>query len=77
MDELKIIRYLLDEIEAEQEYNSYYDREREKAERTADKRNEGWYNYYKYMPAEIYRDKRYSIIKENAKMIRRLLLKFY
>ena len=42
MEELKIIRYLLDEIEAEQEYNNYYDKEREKAERTADKCNEGW-----------------------------------
>ena len=77
MDELKIIRYLLDEIEAEQEYNNYYDKEREKAERTADKCGEEWYCFRKYMPADIYRDKRYSIIKENAKMIRRLLLKFY
>ena len=41
MEELKIIRYLLDEIEAEQEYNNYYDKERKKAERTADKCNEG------------------------------------
>ena len=30
MEELKIIKYLLDEIEAEQDYNTHYDKEREK-----------------------------------------------
>lgn len=38
---------------------------------------EEWYCFRKYIPVEIHRDKRQSRIKENAKMIRRLLLKFY
>jgi hypothetical protein len=77
MDEIKIIRYLLNEIEAEKEYNVRYEKEEKKAINECRRNNEGEWKYRKYMPAEIYRDKRYSVIKDNAKMIRRLTLKLY
>lgn len=74
VDELAIIRYLLDEIEVEKSYNEEY----KKAEIEAKKKADGnpgrryWeyfdYNKFPHAPRE-------SVIKDNAKMIRRLSLK--
>ena len=77
MDELKIIRYLLDEIEAEQNYNKSYKEARVKAEDECRQcgEDEWWYN--KYMPYGFERAPRQSVIKANAKKIRQLLLKLY
>lgn len=73
-DELAIIRYLLDEIEEERFYNDEYKKAEIEAKKKADE-NPGrryWeyfdYNKFPHAPRE-------SVIKDNAKMIRRLLLK--
>ena len=77
MDELKIIRYLLDEIEAEQNYNKSYEEAREKAEDECRQcgGDEWWYG--EFMPYGFERAPRQSVIKANAKKIRQLLLKLY
>lgn len=77
MDEIKIIRYLLNEIEAEQEYNKSYEEAREKAEDECRQRGEAEWWYNKYMPYGFRRAPRQSVIKANAKKIRQLLLKLY
>ena len=77
MEELKIIRYLLDEIEAEQDYNKSYEEARVKAEDECKQRGEDEWWYRKYMPYGFERAPKQSIIKANAKKIRQLLLKFY
>jgi hypothetical protein len=77
MDELKIIKYLLDEIEAEQNYNKSYEEAREKAEDECRQCGEYEWRYGKYMPSRFDRAPRQSVIKANAKKIRQLLLKLY
>ena len=77
MEELKIIRYLLDEIEAEQKYNKSYGEARAKAEDECRQCGEEEWWYGKYMPYGFKRAPKQSIIKANAKKIRQLLLKFY
>jgi hypothetical protein len=77
MDELKIIKYLLDEIETEQSYNKSYEEAREKAEDECRQYGEAEWWYSKYMPYGFDRAPRQSIVKANAKKIRQLLLKFY
>ena len=77
MDELKVIKYLLDEIEAEQNYNKSYEEARVKAEDECRQCGEDELWYDKYMPYRFYRAPRQSVINANAKKIRQLLLKLY
>ena len=77
MEELKIIRYLLDEIEAVQNYNKSYKEARVKAEDECRQCGEDEWWYDKYMPYRFNRAPRQSVIKDNAKKIRQLLLKLY
>ena len=77
MDELKIIKYLLDEIEKEQNYNKSFETAREKAEDECRQCGEAEYWYDRYMPYGLDRAPRQSVIKANAKKIRQILLKLY
>lgn len=77
MNEIGVIRFLLDEIEAEMNYNNEYKFERDKAVERTEKENGHWGEWWNYMPNHLQREPRESVIKANAKMIRRLLLKFY
>lgn len=77
MSDIDVIKYLLDEIEKEEEYNTNYEIAREKAERNAEIKDDNPYRYYKYMPREFDREPRQSIIKANAKKVRQLALKLY
>ena len=80
MNEIEIIKYLLDEIEAEKKHNEEYKKEKEVAELKAENErirtgNYSWYS--KFMPEHLQREPKKSIIQDNAKMIRRLALKIY
>lgn len=72
MDELSVIRYLLDEIEEEKTYNEMYYEQQKQAQREA--KEKGGY-YWQYMGDEFTHEPRKSVIKDNKKTIRRLLLK--
>lgn len=73
-DELGVIRYLLDEIEEERQYNEAYEKEKKKAQQIAGEST--GYKYYDYMDLNTFdHEPRESVIKDNAKTIRRLLLK--
>lgn len=74
VDELAIIRYLLDEIEEEKSYNEDYEKAEIEAKKKAEKDPDGF--YYKYFDYNKFpHAPRESVIKDNAKMIRRLSLK--
>ena len=72
MDEIGVIRYLLDEIEEEKEYNKAYYKQMKQARKEA--KEKGGY-YLEYMGHEFDQGPRKSVINDNAKTIRRLLLK--
>ena len=80
MKELEIIKYLLLEIEEELEYEKNRKQEYKLAqEKASDARDNGekYANAYKYLPKAFIRMPSNNKIKENAKIIRRLLMKFY
>ena len=72
MDEIAVIRYLLDEIEEEKEYNKMYYAQMKQADKEA--KEKGGY-YWQYMGHEFTHEPRKSVINDNTKTIRRLLLK--
>lgn len=72
MDEIAVIRYLLDEIEEERQYNEMYYKAMKQAEQEA--KEKGGY-YWEYMGSEFTHEPRKSVINDDGKMIRRLLLK--
>lgn len=79
MMDIDVIKYLVNEIEQEKNYNLEYSHELEKAKKKAleNKEEYYWATYTKYMPVAFKREPRQSVIKANAKKIRQILLKFY
>lgn len=81
MSEIEVIKYLLSEIETEQEHAERYEKAKKKAEEKAAeeaKRTGEKYVYYrKFMPDGLYDRRNKTLIRENAKKIRQLMLKFY
>lgn len=72
MDEIAIIRYLLDEIEEERQYNEMYYRQEKEALKEAKEKGG---RYWEYMGSEFAHEPRKSVINDDRKMILRLLLK--
>lgn len=74
---INVIRFLLDEIEAEKKYNDDYEKAKEKAKKKAEADGYPWsQRLSNYMDTTTFdHEPRMSVIKENAKTIRRLLLK--
>ncbi len=78
---LSIVKYLLQEIEDELEYNDNYAEAKkiawQKSAEEEERTGRSYISYYDYMPEEFKRSPRESIIEQNAITIRRLLLKLY
>lgn len=72
---IQVIKYLTEEIAEEEAYNSAYSVQKERAEKLCKEAGEDYWESYKYMPDEFSRPPRMSVIQDNNKMIRRLLLK--
>lgn len=72
-DTLGVIKYLIEEIEQEKQYNAAYEREQNSAIAKAKKDGGYWWQYVNSV--DFPRPPRKSIINDNAKMVRRLLLK--
>lgn len=70
---LEIIKYLIDEIQEEIEYNRQYEVEVKRAKETCHKENAGGW-WPRLMPSDFQRCPRKSVIKDNAKRIRRMLM---
>lgn len=71
-DEIGVIRFLIDEIEEERNYNQNYELAKKEAQEKA--RKEGGY-YDDYMDYAIYHhEPRQSVIKDNIKTISSLCL---
>ena len=70
---VKFIRYLLDEIDAEEKYNEAYRNEMTTAEYLVITQGGRFADYFDY--GKFPRSPRESVIRENAKMIRRLSMK--
>ena len=80
MEEIKVIRYLLNEIESELKYKSDFDEEQLKAMKKQEEykaRTNRLRWLHDFMDAKYSREPKRSIVAQNAKIIRRLLLKFY
>ena len=81
MNEIAIIKYLLEEIEEEQKYNAEYKKAEKEAMEKAKKESKEPYaylQYYRFMPEQFkHRSPRKSIIKANAIKIRQLSLKIF
>jgi hypothetical protein len=70
MKKLEIVRYLLDEIEAEQNKQTRYEKEQDRAQKESDKT--GKRIYYTMKWDETYPHK--SRITENCKIVRRMMM---
>lgn len=73
---LNVCRFLLDEIESENEYNRNYATEKSKAKAVAKNKNDNsCWAWRSYMPKEFDHEPRQSVINDDLKMLRRLCLK--
>ena len=72
-DEIGVIRYLLDEIDVEMEYNRAYKLAQERAEKEAQEKGGYFWDYMGEF--KFSRSPRQSVINDNIKTIRRLALK--
>lgn len=76
MDKLRAINYLLQEIGQELERNAEIEKREKAAERKAVADGKSVWEFRDYMACS-WEVQRKSIIRENAKTIRRLLLSYY
>lgn len=76
MERLGVINYLLQEIGKELERNAEIEKQEKAAERKAVADGKSVWEFRNYM-AFSWEVQRKSIIRENAKTIRRLLLNYY
>lgn len=72
-DTLGVIRYLLDEIDVEMEYNRAYKLAQERAEKEAQEKGGYFWDYMGEF--KLSHSPRQSVINDNIKTIRRLALK--
>ena len=72
---LQVVQYLIEEIADEEFYNAEYEKQKNLAKKKCHGTEDPAIDYYLYMPEAYRREPRKSVIEDNSKMIRRLMLK--
>ena len=72
---VELIRYLLNEIDEELKYKEAYEAEEKRA--FDESKEKGGFAYQYFDDKKFYRSPSKNLIKENAKVIRRLAMKLY